>query len=95
MVTDVEVTFACAIVPNVEGQRTELVVLVQLVSTAQNAESGEHEWEREETVRWNLPQSLLNFVVGGIVANGLADQLGLQLVDDVHPVDILPTFDGG
>ena len=43
----------------------------------------------------SLPQSLLNFVVGSIVADGLADQLGLQLVDDVHPVDVLPTFDRG
>jgi hypothetical protein len=93
VVTDVEVTFACAIVPNVEGQRTELVVVVQLMSTAQNAETDE--FEEEEKVRLSLPQSLPNFVVGSTVANGLADQLGLQSIDDVHPIDILPIFDRG
>ena len=42
-----------------------------------------------------LLESLLDFLFSWIGSDGFDDELSLEMIDDVHPVEIWSMFDGG
>ena len=90
-----EVALSCAVVSNVERQITKLsIVRIELVCTSQNAESTRERGGGGKCDAW-LPEAMLNLGWCGIWSDGIGDELCLELVDDIHPVDVGSVLDGG